>query len=54
MRSLSLRVFSAMVLSASLGSSSYFNAQTAAADGALKLNQIQVIGTHNSYHAGLR
>jgi len=23
------------------------------ADGALKLNQIQVIGTHNSYHAGI-
>ena len=22
-------------------------------DGALKLNQIQVIGTHNSYHAGI-
>ncbi len=27
--------------------------QTAAGDGALKLNQIQVIGTHNSYHAGI-
>ena len=25
----------------------------APADGALKMNQIQVIGTHNSYHAGL-
>ncbi|MCU1247115.1 MAG: hypothetical protein JWQ49_144 [Edaphobacter sp.] len=25
----------------------------AAADGILKLNQIQVIGTHNSYHAGI-
>src|SRR3981081_1049197 len=24
-----------------------------AADGILKLNQIQVIGTHNSYHAGI-
>ena len=23
------------------------------ADGTLKLNQIQVIGTHNSYHAGI-
>jgi hypothetical protein len=22
-------------------------------DGALKLNQIQLIGTHNSYHAGI-
>jgi hypothetical protein len=28
-------------------------AQTPAADSALKLNQIQVIGTHNSYHAGI-
>jgi hypothetical protein len=28
-------------------------AQTPAADGTLKLNQIQVIGTHNSYHAGI-
>lgn len=26
---------------------------SAAADSSLKLNQIQVIGTHNSYHAGL-
>src|SRR3981081_4191417 len=25
----------------------------AAADGILTLNQIQVIGTHNSYHAGI-
>ncbi len=24
-----------------------------ASDSALKLNQIQVIGTHNSYHAGI-
>ena len=29
------------------------HSQTAADDGALKLNQIQVIGTHNSYHAGI-
>lgn len=28
-------------------------AQAPAADAALKLNQIQVIGTHNSYHAGI-
>jgi hypothetical protein len=28
-------------------------AQAVAPDGALKLNQIQVIGTHNSYHAGI-
>ncbi|MGI4828655.1 MAG: phosphatidylinositol-specific phospholipase C1-like protein [Janthinobacterium lividum] len=27
--------------------------QTSVADNGLKLNQIQVIGTHNSYHAGL-
>ncbi len=27
--------------------------QTPDRDGALKLNQIQVIGTHNSYHAGI-
>ena len=29
------------------------HSQTAAGDGALKLNQIQVTGTHNSYHAGI-
>ena len=28
-------------------------AQAPAADGSLKLNQVQVIGTHNSYHAGI-
>jgi hypothetical protein len=28
-------------------------AQAPAADNALKLNQIQIIGTHNSYHAGI-
>src|SRR5580698_7315473 len=28
-------------------------AQTPAVDGTLKLNQIQVIDTHNSYHAGI-
>jgi hypothetical protein len=27
--------------------------QTAAADSTVKINQIQVIGTHNSYHAGI-
>ena len=31
----------------------YGTAQTATSNGALKLNQIQVIGTHNSYHAGI-
>lgn len=29
------------------------HAQNSAGDGAIKLNQIQVIGTHNSYHAGI-
>jgi Phosphoinositide phospholipase C, Ca2+-dependent len=42
-----------MILSASLDSSSLLNAQIVAGEGALKLNQIQVIGTHNSYHAGI-
>jgi hypothetical protein len=28
-------------------------AQTSAGDSSVKLNQIQVIGTHNSYHAGI-
>src|SRR5271156_5262679 len=28
-------------------------AQTSAGDSHVKLNQIQVIGTHNSYHAGI-
>lgn len=32
---------------------SFVAAQTIAPDDALKLNQIQVIGTHNSYHAGI-
>jgi hypothetical protein len=39
------------VVGFSLVLSSSLNAQ--AGDGALKLNQIQVIGTHNSYHAGI-
>lgn len=33
--------------------SSFMSAQAPAIDDTLKLNQIQVIGTHNSYHAGL-
>src|ERR1700733_11840140 len=28
-------------------------AQAQSADGVVKLNQIQVVGTHNSYHAGI-
>ncbi len=43
------RLLSALALTAALGASAH--AQTAA--DALKLNQIQVIGTHNSYHAGI-
>jgi Phosphoinositide phospholipase C, Ca2+-dependent len=52
LRSLPLRVFSAMFFSASFASS-LLNAQMSAGDGVLKLNQIQVIGTHNSYHKGI-
>lgn len=41
---------SAVALAAALGSTLSL-AQSS--DGAIKLNQIQVIGTHNSYHAGI-
>lgn len=44
------RALSAVVLIAALGSTLSL-AQSS--DGAIKLNQIQVIGTHNSYHAGI-
>ena len=44
-----IRAFTAAALAASLCSASY--AQSS--DTAIKLNQIQVIGTHNSYHAGI-
>jgi hypothetical protein len=40
-----------VLLYVSLFSASSFPQETV--EGALKLNQIQVIGTHNSYHAGL-
>ena len=43
------RILSAIVFATFLGSASY--AQSS--DTAVKLNQIQVIGTHNSYHAGI-
>ncbi len=44
--------FASVVASAILGSAlPYAHAQTS--DSALKLNQIQVIGTHNSYHTGI-
>jgi hypothetical protein len=41
-----------IALTAALGSS-FSNAQAPAGDSSLMLNQIQVIGTHNSYHAGI-
>src|SRR6201996_901939 len=44
----SCRILSAVALAASLGA-----AQAQSGDKAIKLNQIQVIGTHNSYHAGI-
>src|ERR1700742_3552622 len=43
-----IRILSAITLAASLCSASY-----AQSSDAIKLNQIQVIGTHNSYHAGI-
>jgi hypothetical protein len=43
------RILSAIAFATFLGSASY--AQSS--DTAVKLNQIQVIGTHNSYHAGI-
>src|SRR6201995_1142977 len=43
-----IRILSAITLAASLCSASY-----AQSNDAIKLNQIQVIGTHNSYHAGI-
>src|ERR1700677_1375539 len=46
-----IRVLSAVALTAFLGSNS--TATLAQATDTLKLNQIQVIGTHNSYHAGI-
>jgi hypothetical protein len=45
------RIHSAIALTAVLACNTVIWAQ--AADNALKLNQIQVIGTHNSYHAGI-
>jgi len=44
------RALSAVALTVALGSTLSL-AQSS--DGAIKLNQIQVIGTHNSYHAGI-
>jgi Phosphoinositide phospholipase C, Ca2+-dependent len=47
--SIQCRILSVVALTVALSSS--LHAQ--ATDNALKLNQIQVIGTHNSYHAGI-
>jgi hypothetical protein len=46
------RVLSAIAFTVALGSV-FSIAQAQSGDGAIKLNQIQVIGTHNSYHAGI-
>jgi hypothetical protein len=47
----SIRVRTLFVIALAAAVNSNLHAQ--AGDGALKLNQIQVIGTHNSYHAGI-
>jgi hypothetical protein len=48
------RTLSALVLAAACGSLlAPAQAQSSDGDSTLKLNQIQVIGTHNSYHAGI-
>ncbi len=49
MLSIRSRIFSFAAFTAAVAGNLY--AQTG--DSALKLNQIQVIGTHNSYHAGI-
>jgi hypothetical protein len=46
---LMIRILSAIAFATFLGSVSHAQSN----DTALKLNQIQVIGTHNSYHAGI-
>jgi hypothetical protein len=46
-----VRMVVALLLPASLGSLA--NGQAAENNAPLKMNQIQVIGTHNSYHAGI-
>jgi Phosphoinositide phospholipase C, Ca2+-dependent len=48
------RILSAVAFALAIESSLFMaQAQTPVDDTALKLNQIQVIGTHNSYHAGI-
>ena len=49
MLSIFCRILSVVALTAALSS----NLHAQATDSALNLNQIQVIGTHNSYHAGI-
>ena len=44
------RILSVVALTAALGST---HSRAQSSDGTIKLNQIQVIGTHNSYHAGI-
>jgi hypothetical protein len=47
-------ILSLIIFPATLNSSSFQAcAQTSKGDNNVKLNQIQVIGTHNSYHAGI-
>jgi len=46
------RILAVIALTAGLGST-LPSAQAQSADAAVKINQIQVIGTHNSYHAGI-
>ena len=54
MRSKPSRILSALALAAACSSLlAPAQAQSSANDSTLKLNQIQVIGTHNSYHAGI-
>src|SRR5579859_2060678 len=43
----------AVMTISSLFTTSIAHSQTSSDDRTLKLNQIQVIGTHNSYHAGI-
>jgi len=42
-----------LVLGVALGGTVAMECQELDRDGTLKLNQIQLIGTHNSYHAGI-
>jgi hypothetical protein len=46
------RILSAIALTATLGAP-ISNAQSQSNESSVKLNQIQVIGTHNSYHSGI-